>query len=414
MAELELEKIARMNPFLIDGDNGPRFRESERRFRAMIDALPTAIYTTDADGRLTHFNPAAVEFSGRTPELGTDHWCVSWKLYHTDGRRMPHGECPMAVALKEGVTLRGPEAIAERPDGKRIWFEAYPSPLRDSSGKIIGGINMLIDVTERKESEKREQRMLEEAQAARAEAEEANLAKTQFLTTMSHELRTPLNAIGGYTDLLGMGIHGPVTDEQQESLRRIRQNQEMLLSLINDVLNFARIDAGRLVVRSDPVQVGRVIEGLEALIAPQLGAKGISFVLGPCDDDLITVGDAERIRQILLNLLTNAVKFSNSGDQIRVAAECAGGQVLIQVTDSGHGIPAEKLEVIFDPFIQVDRRRNLAADSQQGVGLGLAISRELARCMGGDLTASSTPGEGSVFTLTLPHIKVSSPGPRGS
>ncbi|HTD66607.1 MAG TPA: PAS domain S-box protein, partial [Candidatus Limnocylindria bacterium] len=128
-------------------------RESERRFREMIDALPVAIYTTDAEGRLTHFNPAAVKFSGRRPELGTDQWCVSFKLYHPDGRPMPHDECPMAIALKEGRIIRGAEAIAERPDGTRIWFTPYPTPLLDGAGKIVGGINMLLDITERRQAE---------------------------------------------------------------------------------------------------------------------------------------------------------------------------------------------------------------------------------------------------------------------
>jgi PAS domain S-box-containing protein len=128
-------------------------RESERRFREMIDALPAAIYTTDAEGRLTHFNPAAVKLSGRMPELGTDRWCVSWKLYYPDGAPMPHDECPMAVALKEGRVVQGREVIAERPDGARVWFEPYPTPLRDAEGRIIGGINMLLDITERKQRE---------------------------------------------------------------------------------------------------------------------------------------------------------------------------------------------------------------------------------------------------------------------
>jgi PAS domain S-box-containing protein len=127
--------------------------ESGRRFREMIDALPAAIYTTDAKGRLTHFNPACVEFSGRTPELGTDQWCVSWKLYHADGTPMPHDQCPMAIALKEGRIVRGAEAIIERPDGSRRWFTPYPTPLRDAEGKIVGGVNMLVDITERKRAE---------------------------------------------------------------------------------------------------------------------------------------------------------------------------------------------------------------------------------------------------------------------
>ncbi len=128
-------------------------RESERHFREMIDALPVAIYTTDAEGRLTHFNPAAVKLSGRIPELGTDQWRLSWKFYHPDGAPMPHDECPMAVALKEGRVVRGAEAIAERPDGTRVWFEPFPTPLRNAEGRIVGGINMLLDITERKRRE---------------------------------------------------------------------------------------------------------------------------------------------------------------------------------------------------------------------------------------------------------------------
>lgn len=128
--------------------------DTERRFRQMIDALPAAIYTTDAQGLLTHFNPACVELSGRSPELGNDQWCVSWKLYHADGTPMPHDECPMAIALKEGRIVRGVEAIIERPDGTRRWFIPYPTPLRDSEGKVVGGINMLVDITERKQAER--------------------------------------------------------------------------------------------------------------------------------------------------------------------------------------------------------------------------------------------------------------------
>jgi len=123
------------------------------RYRDMFDALPAAIYTTDARGRLTYFNPACIEFSGRTPKIGSDNWCVTWKLYHPDGRPMPHDTCPMAIALKEGRVIRGAEAIAERPDGTRIWFMPHPTALRDANGRIVGGINMLVDITESKRRE---------------------------------------------------------------------------------------------------------------------------------------------------------------------------------------------------------------------------------------------------------------------
>jgi PAS domain S-box-containing protein len=136
-----------------DRDSRPVPHETEQRFRDLIDVLPVAIYTTDAEGRLTHFNQAAVTLSGRVPELGSDRWCVSWKLYHPDGRPMSHDECPMAVALKEGRPVRGAEIIVERPDGKRIWCAPYPAPLFDGGGRVVGGVNMLLDLTERKLAE---------------------------------------------------------------------------------------------------------------------------------------------------------------------------------------------------------------------------------------------------------------------
>ena len=135
-------------------------RASEERFREMIDALPAAIYTTDAEGRVTHFNPAAVELSGRTPVLGEDMWCVSGKLYHPDGTPMPYDECPMAVALREGRVVHGTEVVLERPDGTRVWVTPYATPLHDAEGKIRGGVNMLVDVTERKHFEAERERLL--------------------------------------------------------------------------------------------------------------------------------------------------------------------------------------------------------------------------------------------------------------
>ena len=156
-------------------------QESERRFREMVDALPVAVYTTDAQGRLTHFNPAAVEFAGRTPELGRDRWCVTWKIYRADGTPMPHDEAPMALALKEMRPIRGTQAIAERPNGERRWFEPYPTPLFDAAGRLSGAINMLIDVTEQKRAQ----------EALR----DADRRKDEFLALLAHELRNPLAPI---------------------------------------------------------------------------------------------------------------------------------------------------------------------------------------------------------------------------
>jgi hypothetical protein len=242
-------------------------------------------------------------------------------------------------------------------------------------------------------------RLLDAEREAREEAEAANRAKSEFLSAMSHELRTPLNAIGGYVDLIDMGIRGPVTDQMRADLVRVRRAQQHLLTLINDILNFARLEAAQIEYRIEDVPVGPLLRDLLALVEPQVTAKGLALVCSACDSRLVLRGDGERVRQILLNLLANAIKFTAQGE-IRVRAEGDGRSVRISVADSGRGIPPDRLEAIFDPFVQVDR--NLTPDGQQGVGLGLAISRELATGMSGTLTAESEPGRGSRFVLTLP------------
>ena len=256
---------------------------------------------------------------------------------------------------------------------------------------------LLVENARLYESERAARR---EAEYARAEAEAANRAKSDFIAHMSHELRTPLNAIAGYVELLEMGMRGPVTDAQREDLRRIHQNQRLLLGLINDVLNFAKLEAGHVQFEMGNVPLHEALGGMEALIMPQLLARSLRYELESVDPALLAYADREKLQQILLNLLANAIKYTPASGLIHVSAVPAGDAVLIRVRDTGRGIPREKLEQIFAPFVRVDTGYSR---STEGTGLGLSISRDLARGMAGDLTAESTLGKGSTFTLKLPR-----------
>jgi signal transduction histidine kinase len=240
----------------------------------------------------------------------------------------------------------------------------------------------------------------ESEREARAAAEDANRAKADFLAAMSHELRTPLNAIGGYTDLLAMGLRGPLTEKQRDDLRRISRNQAHLMSIINDILNFARLEAGSVDLELTTVPAREILGGIEPIIAPQIEQKQLRFWLGECDPSISVWADREKVQQVLLNLLTNAAKFTHAGGRVTLSVLHDSSLVSIRVTDDGVGIPPDKLEAIFEPFVQVHRS---LTQPTPGTGLGLAISRDLARKMGGDITVESIQGEGSTFTLALPR-----------
>jgi PAS domain S-box-containing protein len=244
-------------------------------------------------------------------------------------------------------------------------------------------------------------RILDAERGARAEAELANRAKMEFLAMMSHELRTPLNAIAGYAELLETGLRGTLTETQLADVQAIHRNERHLLSLIEEVLTFAKIDAGRIRFDPEDVRVSAALASMIDLIAPQMEQKQLEYRLEPCDRTLAVFADVEKLQQIVLNLLSNAVKFTQSGGRITLSAALTAGELVqIRVRDTGIGIPRDKLEAIFEPFVQLDRALTRTAS---GTGLGLAISRDLARAMNGDLVVYSDDGAGAEFVLTVPR-----------
>ena len=364
---------------------GTRFERwtvaTRSRFENLLNLSPQVVWFGRPDGYITYCNPYWYEYTGLSERqtLGSE-WTDA---IHPEDRDLVVGSLQKAV--REGqeyefeMRLRGKE-------GEFCWFLARGRPGRDEAGNVDAWLGIAVDIEERKKAE-------EEAWAA-------SQAKSEFLASMSHELRTPLNAIGGYAELLAMGIHGPLNAEQAQDIARIRRSNQHLLTLINDVLNFAKVDAGQTEYRLTAVPVDETLRDTESMIAPQILSKGLRYSYSGVDKSASVLADPEKMQQIVLNLLSNAVKFTESGGAITLSSEPRGKCVEIRVADTGPGIPPEKLDRIFDAFVQVDRRLNQPV---QGVGLGLAISQDLAQGMGGMITVESVVGEGSTFTLSLPR-----------
>ena len=263
-----------------------------------------------------------------------------------------------------------------------------------------GQIEVLTELAASAQREIELRGALAEAESARRDAESSNRVKDEFLAVMSHELRTPLNAIGGYADLISLGVHGPVTDGQLGALDRIKRSQTHLLGLINGLLTYAQLDAGAVSFDIEDVDLEAVIITCEALTAPQAVERGVKFVIRPPEGAIVVRADREKLHQIIVNIIGNGVKFTEAGGSVTVASHTdSGGKAHVEFSDTGRGIPHDQLDRVFEPFVQVDTKLTRA---KEGTGLGLSISRNLARRMSGDITVTSSPGEGSTFTLTLP------------
>jgi PAS domain S-box-containing protein len=394
-------------------------RESEERFRLLVQNVRDyAIFMLDPQGNVATWNAGAQRIKGYTAaEIIGKHFSIFYPSKDIEAGK-PTRELEIAAATgvfeEEGWRLR--------KNGEPFWASVVITAIR-SGTRLVGYAKVTRDLTERQAAQERaisaarrvateetarrlaEERELEQRELAeklRLQAEElaeANHAKASFLASMSHELRTPLNAIGGYTELLEMGISGPVTAQQKEQLDRIRRSQQHLLGIINDILNFSRIEAGQVTYDVERVPLCDVIESVVHMVTPQATAKNLVIEEPSLHADVEALADRAKVEQIVLNLVSNAVKFTEAGGKITLECTAEPRAARVLVRDTGIGIPPEQLEAIFEPFVQVGRSLTSA---QEGTGLGLAISRDLARAMDGEIVVESSLGHGSDFTLTLP------------
>jgi PAS domain S-box-containing protein len=361
-------------------------RESEARFRYLAETVPQLVWVTDREGRHEYHNPQWFDYTGlaRT-DTGQDVW--SRVLHPEDG---PRALARWRHSLRTGEPYQI-EYRFRRHDGEYRWFLVRAVPVLDENGEAARWFGTCTDIHEQKEAQLELARLYHEVQ-------EANRAKSEFLRVMSHELRTPLNAILGYADLLEMGIPEPIGPKARHQVERIRLSAEHQKQLVEDILAFTRIDAGRESVEILPVPLQEVVREVTAVISPLAERQGLTFRVEIHDAPATLLTDPRKLRQILLNLLGNAVKFTDRGD-LALRVEQRGPWVGFAVRDTGIGIREADLGHVFDPFWQADSSLTRA---REGTGLGLSISRRFAEMLGGEIRVESALGAGSTFTLLLP------------
>jgi PAS domain S-box-containing protein len=374
---------------LDESDDARRQAEAnEERFRFLASSIPVQVWSATPDGALDFVSERTRESLGLAEhQLLGSGWLDA--LHPDDVARSTER---WMQSVRTGDAYETEFRIWSDAHQAYRWHLVRASAQRDTSGNIVRWFGTNTDIEDAKQAQ-------EELQRLTLEAQHANRSKSDFLAAMSHELRTPLNAIGGYAQLLELGVRGPVTPEQKDDLRRIQRSKAHLDGLVSGVLDFAKVGAGHIELRPTTIKVDAMIASVVEMIVPQLEEKGLSLTAVGASPRATMVGDAEKTRQILLNLLANALKFTLPGGTIRIDFGEAPGMLLIRVADTGIGIADDQLERVFEPFVQAKSELHVAGI---GVGLGLAISRQLARAMGGDITVTSTLGTGSTFTLAMP------------
>jgi len=347
----------------------------------VLDQMADGVIIADAAGRLRRVNPAAARMHGRAvTDIPPEDWSRCYDLLHVDGSPYPPEALPLARALARNEVVEGEEWVVRHPDGTLVRLLGSAAPLRDAERRCLGAVLVMRDVTERA-------RLLQALQTE-------TTAKERFFAQMSHELRTPVHAVLGYSALLIEGTAGALPPRASEMVGRIDRSARHLRELVDDLLDISRLAAGKVQLAVEEVSLSAILSDVLTSLEPRARAKGLRLELRAAKLPHLRT-DPKRVWQIVLNLASNAVKFTEHGGVTVALEPLTSGGVAVHVIDTGIGIAPEDAERVFDEFVQVGR-------AHEGTGLGLAIGRRLARLLGGDLTLRSAPGEGSCFTLTLP------------
>jgi signal transduction histidine kinase len=340
----------------------------------------------DSNGSVVGFEVTAIDSTKGSLTIGGSAWTSSNKLINTDRGAV----WTSLLASARDMSEWRQEFRVSRPDGPPRWLLGSSTPQREADGTVVWH-GTVQDVTEKHE--------LDAARQAAAVAEAANRAKTVFLSRMSHELRTPLNAVLGFAQLMEIDLAEPPGPTQKRRLALIRQSGEHLLQMIGDLLDLTRIEAGGMALQIEATALAPLAEECVAMLQGQAAAASVSVVLHPPATALAVRADATRLRQVLLNLLGNAIKYNRPGGRAELSWSASeGDRVRVQVTDSGIGVEPEELPRLFEPFYRSVKRR----DAVDGAGIGLSVTQALVALMAGQIEVDSQPGQGSVFTVTLP------------
>jgi signal transduction histidine kinase len=362
----------------------------ETAFHNLLETLPAGAYTCDADGLITYFNVHALELWGRAPKLNDpiDRFCGSFRLLATDGTAIPHDQCWMARALKTRREYDG-EIVIERPDGERRTVLAHVNPIRDGSGKVLGAVNVLVDITDRKHAEDI--------------VKTADRSKNEFLAILAHELRNPLAPIRNAVQILNR--EGALAPESQWAVSAIERQVRQMARLIDDLVDVARITSNRLELRKERVDLAAVLRSAVETSSMLLKAGGQEFTVALPEESIYLDADPVRLAQAVSNLLSNAAKYTEHGGRIWLIAERRGGEAVITVRDTGVGISPAMLSHIFEMFTRGEQSQ---VRTLGGLGIGLTLVKRLVEMHGGTVAAESAGQDmGSTFVIRLPAAESS-------